>query len=201
MAGRRLSSAERRSQIVRISAELFSKKGFKGTTTKAIAKKVGISEAMIFRYFPTKDDLYNAIIIDRVGDKEDIFLPIEAANQRDDNKVFEVLADYLMKKNEDDTVFLRLLQFSILEGHRLSDIFFETHIRRKTQFLSDYVEQRIAEGAFQKMPPFLIARGFLGMVIQYIMGKEIFWKEYEFQYSRKDVVETFVNIFLEGIKK
>ena len=42
MAGRRLSSEERRSQIVRIAAELFSKKGFKGTTTKAIAKKVGI---------------------------------------------------------------------------------------------------------------------------------------------------------------
>ena len=201
MAGRRLSSEERRSQIVKISAELFSRKGFKGTTTKAIAKKVGISEAMIFRYFPTKDDLYNAIIIDRVGDKDDIFFPIEAANQRDDYKVFEALADYLMKKNEDDTVFLRLLQFSILEGHRLSDIFFETHIRKKTQFLSDYVEKRIAEGAFKGMPPFLIARGFLGMVVQYIMGKEIFWKEDELQYSRKEVVETFVNIFLEGIKK
>jgi len=201
MAGRRLSSEERRSQIVRISADLFSKKGFKGTTTKAIAKEVGISEAMIFRYFPTKDDLYNAIIIDKVGDTEDLSLPIEAANQRDDYKVFETLANYLLEKNEGDPTFLRLLQFSILEEHRLSDIFFKTHIRRKTQFLSDYVEQRIVEGAFRNMPPFLIARGFLGMVVQYIMGKEIFWKEEEFLYPRKEIVETFVNIFLEGIKK
>ena len=201
MAGHRLSSDERRSQIVRISAELFSKKGFKGTTTKAIAKKVGISEAMIFRYFPTKDDLYNSIIIDRVGDGGEIDLPIEAANQRDDCKVFGTLADYLIKKNKDDTVFLRLLQFSILEGHRLSDIFFETHIKKTTQFLSHYVEQRITEGVFKGMCPFLVARGFLGMVVQYIMSEEVFWKKSELLHSRKEVVDTFVGIFLEGIKK
>ena len=200
MAGRRLSSEKRKSQIVRVSARLFSKKGFKGITTKEIAEKAGISEAMIFRYFSTKDDLYTAIIKDRVGDKEDIFLPHEAVEERDDSKVFGALADYLIKKNEGDPAFMRLLQFSILEGHRLSEIFFKTHILIKVQFLSDYIEQRIAEGAFKKMPPFLLARVFLGMIVQYMIGNEVFWKKEKIHYSREEVVNTFVTLFLEGIK-
>ncbi|MDY7031804.1 MAG: TetR/AcrR family transcriptional regulator [Thermodesulfobacteriota bacterium] len=201
MGERRLSSEERRAQIVRISAQLFSKKGFKGTTTKEISKKVGISEAAIFHYFPTKNDLYTAIIKDRVGEEDDLFLPVEAMRQSDDVKVFGDLADYLLEKNEGDPTFMRLLLFSILEEHKLSDIFFQTHIRKKVQFLSEYIEQRIADGAFREVSPFLVARGFLGMIVQYMMGQEVFWKTKEFRSSRKEVVETFVKTFLQGIKK
>ena len=201
MAVRRLSSEERRSQIVRISAQLFSKKGFKGTTTREISQKVGISEAAIFRYFPTKDDLYMAIIEERVGQEEDLSFPEEAVKRNDDVKVFEALADYIMEKNEDDPAFLRLLLFSILEEHRLSDMFFQTHIKKKVLFLADYIERRVAEGAFRKVSPFIVARGFLGMIVQYMMSQEVFWKKDEFRTSRKEVVETFVITFLEGIKK
>ena len=201
MAVRRLSSEERRSQIVRISAQLFSKKGFKGTTTREISQKVGISEAAIFRYFPTKDDLYMAIIEERVGQEEDLSFPEEAVKRNDDVKVFEALADYIMEKNEDDPAFLRLLLFSILEEHRLSDMFFQTHIKKKVLFLADYIERRVAEGAFRKVSPFIVARGFLGMIVQYMMSQEVFWKKDEFRNSRKEVVETFVITFLEGIKK
>jgi TetR/AcrR family transcriptional regulator len=34
---------------------LFSKKGFRGTTTKEIAQAAGVSEAIIFRHFETKE--------------------------------------------------------------------------------------------------------------------------------------------------
>ena len=38
---------------------LFAQKGFSGTRTKEIAKKAGISEALIFQHFKTKEGLYN----------------------------------------------------------------------------------------------------------------------------------------------
>ena len=41
---------------------LFSERGFRGTTTKEIAQAAGVSEAIIFRHFATKEDLYTAII-------------------------------------------------------------------------------------------------------------------------------------------
>jgi len=60
--GVRMAGDERRRQIVRVAMRLFSERGFRGTTTKEIAQAAGVSEAIIFRHFATKDELYKAII-------------------------------------------------------------------------------------------------------------------------------------------
>src|SRR5438552_19201120 len=59
---KRMSGEDRRSQIVDVAAQLFSRNGFNGTTTKQIAEQAGVSEAIIFRHFQTKQELYSAII-------------------------------------------------------------------------------------------------------------------------------------------
>ncbi|HTX52835.1 MAG TPA: helix-turn-helix domain-containing protein, partial [Candidatus Baltobacteraceae bacterium] len=59
---KRLSAAERRQQIINTAAELFSRKGFSGTTTREIARSIGASEATVFKHFATKEALYDAII-------------------------------------------------------------------------------------------------------------------------------------------
>ncbi len=58
----KLPAAHRRRQIIQVAMNLFSAKGFEGTTTREIAKAAGVSEAIIFRHFATKEDLYAAII-------------------------------------------------------------------------------------------------------------------------------------------
>ena len=50
----------RRLQILRVAVRLFSQRGFRGTTTKEIAQAAGVSEAMVFRHFATKEELYAA---------------------------------------------------------------------------------------------------------------------------------------------
>jgi AcrR family transcriptional regulator len=57
----RLSSEERRIAIILAALKVFSESGFHGTTTKALAKAAGVSEALLFRHFPSKDDLYTAM--------------------------------------------------------------------------------------------------------------------------------------------
>jgi AcrR family transcriptional regulator len=46
--------------------EVFSKYGFEASTTKQIAKRAGMNEALIARYFESKAGLLNAIILDFV---------------------------------------------------------------------------------------------------------------------------------------
>ena len=53
----RMAGEERKLQILAVAVRLFSQKGFRGTTTKEIAQAAGVSEAMVFRHFATKDDL------------------------------------------------------------------------------------------------------------------------------------------------
>src|SRR5689334_24272602 len=61
---------ERRRQILDVAAELFSQRGFAGTTTRQIAAAVGTSETVLFRHFPTKESLYAAILEQKVSSAE-----------------------------------------------------------------------------------------------------------------------------------
>lgn len=58
----RLPSEERREAILRAARTLFSERGFHGTTTRELAAAAEVSEALLFKYFPTKEAIYNAML-------------------------------------------------------------------------------------------------------------------------------------------
>ena len=58
----RLSSEERREEIIAAARAVFADKGFDGTTTRELAKAAGVSEALIFKHFPTKEAIYHAML-------------------------------------------------------------------------------------------------------------------------------------------
>lgn len=62
MAVLRLSPEERRRAIVDAAMPLFAEKGFAGTTTRDLAAAAGVSEALLYRHFPSKEALYQEIL-------------------------------------------------------------------------------------------------------------------------------------------
>jgi len=58
----RLNAEERRRRIVAAALPLFARQGFAGTTTKEIAAVADVSEALLFKHFPTKAALYGEIL-------------------------------------------------------------------------------------------------------------------------------------------
>src|SRR5947199_2643029 len=57
----KLSAEERRAAIITAVRKVFAKKGFHGTTTRALADAAGVSEALLFKHFPNKEALYAAM--------------------------------------------------------------------------------------------------------------------------------------------
>jgi AcrR family transcriptional regulator len=57
----KLSAADRRQAIIRAVRRVFAERGFEGTTTKALADAAGVSEALLFKHFPTKEALFVAM--------------------------------------------------------------------------------------------------------------------------------------------
>ncbi len=57
----RLTSEERRADIIRAVRQLFAERGFHGTTTKQLANAAGVSEALLFKHFPDKEALFSAM--------------------------------------------------------------------------------------------------------------------------------------------
>ncbi|WP_426441571.1 TetR/AcrR family transcriptional regulator [Bradyrhizobium genosp. P] len=57
---RRLSADDRRSEFVAKATELFAEEGFAGGT-RALARKLGVTQPLLYRYFPSKDDLVKEV--------------------------------------------------------------------------------------------------------------------------------------------
>ena len=195
----RLPAEERKKQIVEVATKLFSEKGFHGTTTREIAEAAGISEAIVFRLFETKEKLY-AAIIETHKEPDGACLSLELMKKKDDYAVFFTIARCLLSVGENPT-FLRLLLFSALEDSTLSDMFFESRVTYYFGQLANYIQQRINDGAFEPVDPYLAARAFTAMSHQHVMAQELFGEKKRMQFDKEQVAETFTKLFLKGLEK
>ncbi len=192
----RISAAARRASIIHSAAALFGERGFEGTKTREIAARAGVSEALIFRHFPSKEELYTAILAEESplpGLRKRI---AQLAEQRKDKEVFTVIADTIVGGAPDPNL-MRLILFSALENHELSDMFFQNHIRQFYDVLASYIEMRIEEGAFQPVPPLVAARAFMGMLIYHRLLTVLFRANLPQQ--PQEIVGTFVKVFMNGL--
>jgi AcrR family transcriptional regulator len=57
----RKTSEERRQAIIEAIKSVFAEKGFERTTTRELAKTAGVSEALLYKHFPSKKSMYAAI--------------------------------------------------------------------------------------------------------------------------------------------
>ena len=60
----RISSAERRESILAAATEVFIRCGYAGARTKDIAIEAKINEALIYRHFASKEELFDAAVIE-----------------------------------------------------------------------------------------------------------------------------------------
>ncbi len=197
-----MNQKDRRQYILKSAMELFAKKGFRGTTTRDLATQAEVNEAIIFRYFHNKEELYRAILEEKIKHPHHRDGMLEhlarLCDSGDDNQFLSEIGHMFLERHEQDTTFLRLLMFSALEGHELSDMFLNSMPEKDP--LALYVQKRIEQGVFKNVDPNLAARAFVGMFFNFIQGQEIFGLKKKQSFQREEVVQTFVSIFLTGMK-
>jgi AcrR family transcriptional regulator len=193
---------DRRQQIVDIASELFSQRGFNGATTKEIADRAGISQAIIFRHFPSKEAIYSAILDHKLKQAAERIRGRlqDAAGRKDDRAYFRELAFDLLDLYSKDPSLIRLLLFSALEGHDLSRMFYKTMSRQVRAHVRAYIKQRIADGAFRQLDPVASSRVFLGMVAHHAQVVALYPYD-DVKVSNRQMADYFVEIFLDGARK
>lgn len=190
---------EARHEILKAAMELFAKKGFRGTTTRDLAAQAGVNEAIIFRYFINKTELYRAILEEKVHQgRDEHYKEVEQQAQSSDPRSFlEFMGNKILERNEKDSTFMRLLLLSALEEHELADMFLASVAVRDP--MVSYMERQMKEGTFRRVDPYLAARAFLGMFVCHVQMQEIFGEKKKREFDRSEVVKTFVSIFLAGM--
>jgi TetR/AcrR family transcriptional regulator len=199
---RRLPATDRRRQLLETALDIFSQKGFAATTTKEIAAAAGVTEAIIFRHFPTKQDLYSAVLGLKHESGE---LAAEVANWQtlmdanDDVGLFRAMIEKLIQGYRRDPRMTRVLLFAALEGHEAA---LEQHRQRSFPLyerLYQYVTRRQSEGAIRPGNPGSIILAIVGPAAYYAQMTGLFGF---CPHDTKDpqIADEFLEILVKGIQ-
>ena len=196
----RLPAPDRKKQLLEIAMKLFSDKGFDGTSTREIAEAAGVNEALIFRHFRSKEDLFWAVLSDRVERRgRNRRIRELTKSEGDFREVLVAIAETLLDRTDDDAAVTRLLLYSALRNRELSHRFFRTYGQEKLETLADHIRVGIAAGRLRAVNPAIAARSFLGMIVYHYLVEEVFGVPHAQGLSTRELAEELVSIFIEGI--
>jgi AcrR family transcriptional regulator len=162
----KINSAER---MMVAAVHLFARSGYHGTTTKEVSELANVSESNIFRYFPTKRNLFLSAIeheLKKVTGRADAL--VRTLNACDANNtlssVFELISETMMEQPE----LVRLLHFSAMEFGTDMEPLFRRHVRPSVKFLSNSIQKWSHDGQLYEIDPRLAVLSFIatGMFLQ-----------------------------------
>ena len=198
----RLSAEQRRDLIVEKAIELFSRQGFRDTRVKDIADRVGTSDALVFQHFPTKRDLYDAILEQLCARKH--FTEVEQllyyTPEYELEHVLVQLSSWVIEQTEIDPAWLRLILYAALEqDDSVSDLVHE-HFQR----IIDYVAYEISEGQktgrFRAGDTQRYARSFFTGLLGLSLMRTVV-RNTDFRNDGiRDAANTHVKLFLQGLE-
>ena len=198
----RMSGDDRRRQLIEVAIDLFSRKGFGGTTTKEIAAAAGVTEAIIFRHFATKQDFYKAILDYKVAESgaEEWMAGAEAFMRRnDDAGLFRFLVAKIIEIYREDTRFERLLMHAALEGNELAIMHHSRFAEPIGMKFKEYIRKRQAEGAIRECDPGIVLMALAGIPQFYAMRKYVY-SPCDFACSDEEVIDTFMTLLMDGLR-
>ncbi|HJN44728.1 MAG: TetR/AcrR family transcriptional regulator [Vicinamibacterales bacterium] len=200
--GKRMKGEQRKAQIIDAAIALFGRHGFKGTTTKALAEAAGVSEATIFKHFPTKEALYAAAFERRtgVGTAHLVDTLQGYADRQDDEGLLRALVQAILIGYEQDRDLHRMLMYVWLEQGPTENRRMWAQMRHSPlfDFIERYVRQRQAEGAFCSNAPEVVAAAVLALPVHYAIRTKLYGIDPE--HADEEIVETFARLLLDGAR-
>ena len=197
----RLPASDRRRQLVETALDIFSRKGFGGTTTKEIAAAAGVTEAIIFRHFPSKQDLYNAVL-DYHHDTAEIAECLAEfklfMDRNDDEGLCRSIIERILHAYRKDLRVHRVLLFAALEGHETGLAHSRALKLPVFELLSQYIARRQSEGAIRPTSPGAIIAAVAGMATHYATMTQMFG--FSVNSTDSEIAGAFVAILMHGIR-
>jgi AcrR family transcriptional regulator len=188
----------KRQQIMEGARRIFLQDGFDGASVGDIVRAAGVSKGTLYAYFPSKEKLFEALIIeDRRRQAEALFTldETDADVSRVLKKLGKTFLDMLLSLDNLD--FLRIVVGASTKFPQLGRAFFQAGPCRGTNRLAAYLRLRAKEGALQVDDAELAARQFLdlcktGVHLRMMLGDRAPPPPAEIERNLHSAVEVFL---------
>lgn len=198
MAGR-LKAAERKSSILAVAKVLFADKGFHGVSVDEIAKRLGVSPAVLYQHFASKEELYEAALNSMSGIRENYVTAI-LEEPSDFGSVLMRMTQVFVESVSRDPDYLRMEMMSALEGTTAANQFFENRWRSFTEYIEYSIKELAEENKVGTIDPRMASLMFQGMLREALYTKCILQENRYQDISLSNLVIQLIEIFLNSIE-
>jgi TetR/AcrR family fatty acid metabolism transcriptional regulator len=189
----------RKDRIMDAALRIFAEKGFQNATITEISKEAGVSEATIYEYFGTKEDLLFAIpekISNETSDETSKVIPFIKDVE---GKMRAILLSYVQLYQSNPN-YSALVLLQLMSNKRFRQTPAHAAIRRSAHRLLDCIREGIADGTFKKDSDAYLIRSMLMGTIEHLF---IHWHMQGMpkrKTSIMDMLDPFIEIILDGIR-
>lgn len=189
----------RKDRIIDVALRIFAEKGFQNATIAEISKGAGCSEATVYEYFGTKEDLLFAIpekiSNESIEETERALSYIKGAEGR-----MRALLLAYVRLYQANPQYAALVLLELMNNKRFRKTPAHAAIRRSAHRLLDCIREGIADGTFKKEAnPYLIRSMLLG-TIEHLFIHWHMQGPRQRQSSIMEMLDPFLEIVLDGIR-
>jgi AcrR family transcriptional regulator len=153
-------------RIIEAAVQLFSRRGFRGSSTRAIAQLAGVNEVTIFRHFPRKHTLFWAATQSRLQ-RFKIGPDLMAHMAADDSPqtVLPLIMEWMAEKLCFQSELTRLLYLALFELQREDRQIVYGHLVPLLQPIVEYLARCRGRDQVRSVDPNLATLGLLSSVL------------------------------------
>jgi TetR/AcrR family transcriptional regulator len=201
MINQGVNDAGRRAQILDAARDVIAERGFRGASIKRIAERAGIrSPALIYWYFKDKQALLDGLF-ERMSPFLHAIAHAEASLDAEPEEVLTRIATSFMAaaQQPDTGHVLRIMLAEFARHQAVANFFAERGPLVVVRFLERYLARQAERGRLAEHDPRAAARAFMGMLVVYVLGREIFPGVASGFPDAQAYAEQVTRIFLHGL--
>jgi len=195
---RRLKAAERRASILAVAKLLFADKGYHGVSVDEIAKRLGVSPAVLYQHFASKEVLYENVLAQNAARRES-YIEAILAEPSDFASVLTRMTRIYLESVAEDPDFLRMELMSALENSQTASRFFERRWRSITDYIEYSVNEFNAGRDGRTVNPRMAGLMYQGMLREIMYSKFITDDSRYRDLPLETMIEELIRVFFTGI--
>jgi AcrR family transcriptional regulator len=193
------AGSDRKRQILEVAKRLFSRSGFDKVTTRELAEACGVSEPALYRYFDSKEAIYDAVLdsIKSHVDIEKAFAGI--SDEKDIESILKKLATHILEHAYKDDAMNRLLFYSALQGHQKARQVYQIIRGSYVKYLQKRLDGLFEDGLIIKKDNEITARCFIGMVFDCALSQTLWKGMLGRKFGSDQVIANNIPIYVRGL--
>ena len=180
------------------AVELFMEHGYHATSMRQIAEQAELALGGIYNHFKSKEEIFEAIIVDKHPYKKILPLILEAEGETLEDFLSNA-AHVVIKELTSQRYYVKLMLIEIVEFNGAHGAALIKELAPKV--LPVFEKMVKTRKNLRGIQPVLMLRSFIGMVLSYIITDIIISNSILAKLMPKNPIDAYVDIYLHGIVK